>query len=288
MRLAQKVNAGLESLESDSESVGFEELCTPEGSSTNGGGDSGSVSVDCCDDMDMSSDISTCGSAKFFRKRSGTSESTQMDDMMWSSEKSVDDSCCLADDSGSTLADVQADTTLMICNLPCRVSLEEITGILESLGYGGTYDFLHLPTGRNRSNANLGYGFINFSNATVAASFTEEFSNYEFEGYHSKKLLTVKPAHIQGLHQNLSKRNASRRQRMNNMEAESCEPEVASCLPSRPCTLAGVEATVNEPLSMKKSEIATATPPPHSAKIAANLAAKRRQKARAQRRQEMA
>jgi hypothetical protein len=93
-------------------------------------------------------------------------------------------------------------TTLMLSNLPCRVTQHQMVDVLDSLGFGDSYDLLYLPVGKpaNKSGtSNLGYGFINFIDSDEAAVFAEEFQAYHFEGTNSSKLCAVRPAHIQGL-----------------------------------------------------------------------------------------
>lgn len=97
-------------------------------------------------------------------------------------------------------------TTLMIRNIPCRVTQQQLVDVIDSMGFSGKYDFLYLPTGGRSSttgSSNLGYGFINFIDPEFAEPFTDTFQNFQFEGTSSTKVLTVKPAHIQGLENNI-------------------------------------------------------------------------------------
>eukprot|EP00928_Gymnodinium_smaydae_P092681 TRINITY_DN76604_c0_g1_i1.p1 TRINITY_DN76604_c0_g1~~TRINITY_DN76604_c0_g1_i1.p1 ORF type:complete len:242 (+),score=35.52 TRINITY_DN76604_c0_g1_i1:91-816(+) len=113
-------------------------------------------------------------------------------------------SCSEDEDSGAALSDkcqatVVPVTTLMLQNLPCRIRLERLEEELINLGFAGTYDFLHIPL---KNNSNLGYGFVNFINAQVAARFREMFRDYEFSGTASKKRCCTSPAAIQGFEAN--------------------------------------------------------------------------------------
>jgi enoyl-CoA hydratase/carnithine racemase len=93
-------------------------------------------------------------------------------------------------------------TTLMLSNLPCRVTQHQMVDVLDAMGFGDSYDLLYLPVGKPASKSgtsNLGYGFINFMDPDEALIFADVFQAYQFEGTNSSKLSTVKPAHIQGL-----------------------------------------------------------------------------------------
>jgi len=102
-------------------------------------------------------------------------------------------------------------TTLMICNLPCRVAQSDMARIVDELGYAGTYNFLRLPTSRGKSN--LGYGFINFPDPQVAANFSRSFLTYEFQGTSSRKTPMIRPARLQGIEANMCQFDRTRRDR---------------------------------------------------------------------------
>uniref|UniRef100_A0A7S4PSC6 Mei2-like C-terminal RNA recognition motif domain-containing protein n=1 Tax=Alexandrium monilatum TaxID=311494 RepID=A0A7S4PSC6_9DINO len=92
-------------------------------------------------------------------------------------------------------------TTLMMCNIPCRLGHWELASALDSLGFRGRYDFLHLMTGSKsgvRSRSNLGYGFVNFMTPQDAEAFTEAFHGFRFQGTSSRKSGLAKPAYVQG------------------------------------------------------------------------------------------
>jgi len=94
-------------------------------------------------------------------------------------------------------------TTLMICNIPCRLAYQELVSRLAACGLGGRYDYLHLPMA-NRNDSNLGYAFINLSSAEDADWCTKCFQGHRFEGFEgSSKVCAVKPARLQGRAPNL-------------------------------------------------------------------------------------
>jgi hypothetical protein len=94
-------------------------------------------------------------------------------------------------------------TTVMLCNIPCRVKLEEIIEAVRSLGFEGTYDLLHAPGPKRRhrhliSKTNIGYAFINFVSPEYARDFMKVFTGFCFEGRQSDKVGVAKLARIQG------------------------------------------------------------------------------------------
>jgi hypothetical protein len=103
-------------------------------------------------------------------------------------------------------------TTLMICDLPCRISECDVVEMLAKLGFAGKYDFLFVPAKkRGRGNQGcLGYAFVNFMLPQDASRFAVVFDNFSFPGANSTKLGYVKPASIQGYAANYKMRNASK------------------------------------------------------------------------------
>eukprot|EP00913_Durusdinium_trenchii_P016894 g15882.t1 len=84
----------------------------------------------------------------------------------------------------------QPITTMMLKNIPCRKSQEEVMGIIDDEGFKGQYDFFYLPRDV-KFRANLGYAFINF--------VTPEETMISG----SAKACNVVPAHVQGAVNNL-------------------------------------------------------------------------------------
>jgi hypothetical protein len=97
-------------------------------------------------------------------------------------------------------------TSLMLCNIPCRVTQESLGEAIDELGFKDTYDFLYLPTASRSAKttgSNLGYGFINFVDPCYPGPFKAAFTAYTFPGTSSQKVLGVKVAHVQGLAANM-------------------------------------------------------------------------------------
>jgi hypothetical protein len=104
-------------------------------------------------------------------------------------------------------------TTLMICDIPCRTSEQELMHLLTALGFAGTFDFLYIPVKQRgrRHRGNLGYAFVNFKVAEDASRFAASFVNFSFPGCNSKKLSYVKPAACQGYDANMRMHSANKR-----------------------------------------------------------------------------
>jgi hypothetical protein len=103
----------------------------------------------------------------------------------------------------------------MICNIPCRLSQDDVIEAIHSVGFAGMYDFVYLPDRKRRATGartfgNIGYAFVNFKCAQTAESFITAFENFRFQGTHSAKRCTVKYAERQGYNanENPSSRNA--------------------------------------------------------------------------------
>jgi len=98
-------------------------------------------------------------------------------------------------------------TTLMIRNIPCKITLKALIDLIDSYGFAGTYDFLHLP-GRGRPFSNLGYAFLNFSETDMVEKFVSKFHDVAFStisGINTEKVIEIRPARAQGFAQNIAK-----------------------------------------------------------------------------------
>uniref|UniRef100_A0A7S1AAS7 Mei2-like C-terminal RNA recognition motif domain-containing protein n=1 Tax=Noctiluca scintillans TaxID=2966 RepID=A0A7S1AAS7_NOCSC len=95
-------------------------------------------------------------------------------------------------------------TTIVIRNVPKTHAQTDLIAELEGLGFAGTFDFLHLPLGKDVT-FNLGYAFVNFIGHTFARQCTEALQGYTFqcEEGSSGTSASVDVAHIQGLGPNM-------------------------------------------------------------------------------------
>jgi len=60
---------------------------------------------------------------------------------------SLSESTCSGEESDDNISTKQSKT-MMICNIPCRLSEADVIGAIHSVGFAGTYDFVYLPDNR--------------------------------------------------------------------------------------------------------------------------------------------
>jgi len=106
--------------------------------------------------------------------------------------------------SDATVRQSHSPTTIMIRNVPKTHAQTDLIAELEGLGFAGTFDFIHLPLGKDVT-FNLGYAFVNFIGHTFARQCTEALQGYTFqcEEGSSGTSASVDVAHIQGLGPNM-------------------------------------------------------------------------------------
>jgi len=103
----------------------------------------------------------------------------------------------LTDDPEAVALKVREEnlTTLMLRNIPNRFTVSELAGVLDSMGFEGTYDLCLLPIDPH-SGHGKGYCFVNFTEAAAAAAFCQVGHMHMFE--RGGKYLTVSAARLQG------------------------------------------------------------------------------------------
>lgn len=100
-------------------------------------------------------------------------------------------------------------TTLMVCDIPCTRTIEQVAAAMDSIGFAQTYDLIYMPKSpkqRGRRSVaqvrNVGYAFVNFKQPEYAAKFMMVFRDFQWSGTSSQKLSYAKPAHFQGFEAN--------------------------------------------------------------------------------------
>jgi len=92
-------------------------------------------------------------------------------------------------------------STVMLKNVPNKVTQSALVLELHHSGFQNTYDFLHIPMDLV-THVNRGYGFINFINPDMAFAFMMQFEGRKFDAFASGKVMSVVPAVIQGFEAN--------------------------------------------------------------------------------------
>lgn len=106
-------------------------------------------------------------------------------------------------ESGASAACVEIPdgpkTTVMVRNLPNNFSRQSLQDLLDKEGFEKQYDFIYLPIDF-KSNASLGYAFVNLATPEVAERFWEVFQGFSKWNSASQKVCSVNwAAPTQGL-----------------------------------------------------------------------------------------
>ena len=93
-------------------------------------------------------------------------------------------------------------TTMMLCDIPCRQTIEKLIAAINAIGFADTYDLVYLPSHEARRKVkhmkNIGYAFVNFKSPEDAAAFSYAFEDMSFPSCLSTKRSYTKPANYQG------------------------------------------------------------------------------------------
>jgi len=91
----------------------------------------------------------------------------------------------------------QPMTTVMVRNIACRYTKEQVMEFIDNLGLKGTYDFLYLPLNPVRR-ANLGYIFINFTSIQAVEECKKLLNGKPLGPSTTEKRCEVALARVQG------------------------------------------------------------------------------------------
>mmetsp|Transcript_100820 Transcript_100820/g.285501 ORF Transcript_100820/g.285501 Transcript_100820/m.285501 type:complete len:333 (-) Transcript_100820:230-1228(-) len=95
----------------------------------------------------------------------------------------------------------EGEITLMMRNVPKKLTQHALLEEINSNGFAGTYDFVYLPMDQD-SKVNRGYCFINFMDPAHAVAFKACYEGRQFHQYNSRKLIAILPAVLQGFEAN--------------------------------------------------------------------------------------
>ena len=102
----------------------------------------------------------------------------------------------------------QFPTTMMLRNIPTDTPLSVLVGWLEEGGFGGLFDYAHLPSAEegDDSTRTRGYAFINFAHPAIAATFAQTFEGRPLQGPTMLRVGHVLTAKSHGFRQNVQHR----------------------------------------------------------------------------------
>jgi len=108
-----------------------------------------------------------------------------------------------AHDTSGLLSEWSNVYTVMMRNLPNKVTQQLLLSEMDAAGFVNGYDFVYLPIDPE-TNANRGYSFINFVTPGLALMFRMHFEGRKFNNFNSNKVVSVVPAALQGFDANYS------------------------------------------------------------------------------------
>ena len=91
--------------------------------------------------------------------------------------------------------------TVMMKNIPCGCKQQEVLDAIADVGFKDVLEFFYLPTQRCKA---LGYAFAGFADPQTTRMFAKAISGYRFQSRSSSKVVSIAPARVQGLQNNLN------------------------------------------------------------------------------------
>jgi hypothetical protein len=95
-------------------------------------------------------------------------------------------------------------TTLIIRNLPCPVTRDDLLDAMNEKGFEGLYNLVYLPIDF-KTHLGMGYAFVNLISEEVTGRFIDAFNGFAQWRFRSMKVCTVEWALTQGLHANVER-----------------------------------------------------------------------------------
>mmetsp|Transcript_20885 Transcript_20885/g.47569 ORF Transcript_20885/g.47569 Transcript_20885/m.47569 type:complete len:123 (-) Transcript_20885:63-431(-) len=98
------------------------------------------------------------------------------------------------------------EVTLMLANLPCYFTVEDLVGKLDVHGFGASFDMVHLVStelpGAEEGPSNIGYAFVNLCSPLEAERFAEHFGGMRLCTWSAKRCV-IRWSRVQGLQSSL-------------------------------------------------------------------------------------
>mmetsp|Transcript_75293 Transcript_75293/g.143269 ORF Transcript_75293/g.143269 Transcript_75293/m.143269 type:complete len:246 (-) Transcript_75293:24-761(-) len=91
-------------------------------------------------------------------------------------------------------------TTVMVQQIPFKISQKQFMEEIHKDGFQGKYDFLYLPPNA-RSHGSRGFGFINFLSPGFAEEFYGRYFGQALKHFKATSPLVIMPADVQGFEQ---------------------------------------------------------------------------------------
>lgn len=95
-------------------------------------------------------------------------------------------------------------TTLIIRNLPCPITRNDLIDAMNEKGFEGLYNLVYLPIDF-KTQMGMGYAFVNLTSEEIAYRFVDAFNGFAQWRVRSMKVCTVEWAMTQGLHANVER-----------------------------------------------------------------------------------
>jgi len=124
---------------------------------------------------------------------------------------------------------VEEITTLMIRNMPCRLKQSDVVSELDFYGFGGTYDWLYMPSNLTVASKGKGqgkgYAFVNFIKPEFATRFKEEWHRARRWRMSRRSVLDISVAVVQGKEKNIEQFMRGKTSRILSCSFRPFEPE---------------------------------------------------------------